>query len=302
MTDQPQPGRRYRAAFAAAAARGEGPLVFPFLTAGFPTPAETPALVEAALRGGAAGLEIGVPFSDPLADGPTHQNAYTAALAAGASLETALEAARAARDFAPQVPITLMGYLNPFLAWGAASNSVAGDPANERAREPGQAVGRPMEALARSAAEAGVDGVIVVDLPVDESDATRDVFARHGISLIYLLAPTSTDARIEAVTSRASGFIYLVSLTGVTGERDRVAADFESFVARVRAQTDTPLAVGFGISTREHVLEVGRLVPAAIIGSALTTTIASAPPNGRAAAVERYLEVVTGRRSEETRE
>ena len=125
-------------------------------------------------------------------------------------------------------------------------------------------------------------------------------FAQHGLSLIYLLAPTSTDERIAAVANRASGFIYLVSLTGVTGARDQVAADFEAFVGRVRALTDTPLAVGFGISRREHVAEVGKLVPAAIIGSALTTTIASAPVGDRAAAVERYLEVVTGRRSEET--
>ena len=294
MSTHAEPGHRYREAFAAAEGRGDGPLLFPFLTAGFPTPEETPGLIEAALRGGAAGLEIGVPFSDPLADGPTHQSAYTTALAAGASLQTALDAVRSARAFAPDAAITLMGYLNPFLAWGAQQDSDSD--------EPGEAVGRPMEALARSAAEAGVDGVIVVDLPVDESDATREVLAKHGISLIYLLAPTSTEARIEAVAERASGFIYVVSLTGVTGERDRVAADIESFVERVRSRTDTPLAVGFGISRREHVVQVGKIVPAAIIGSALTTTIASAPPDGRAAAVERYIEVVSGRRSEETRE
>ncbi len=294
MSTPTEPGLRYRAAFATAESRSDGPLLFPFLTAGFPTPEETPALIEAALRGGAAGLEIGVPFSDPLADGPTHQSAYTVALSAGASVQTALDAARTARAYAPDSALTLMGYLNPFLAWGAEP-----DPDSS---EPGEAVGRPMEALAKSAAEAGVDGVIVVDLPVDESDATREVLAQHGISLIYLLAPTSTEARIDAVVQRASGFIYLVSLTGVTGERDRVAADFEQFVARVRAKTDTPLAVGFGISKRAHVVEVGKLVPAAIIGSALTTTIASAPPHGRAAAVERYIEVVTGRRSDETSE
>lgn len=294
MSTHAELGRRYREAFAAAESRGDGPLLFPFLTAGFPTPKETPALIEAALRGGAAGLEIGVPFSDPLADGPTHQNAYNTALEAGASLRTALDAVRTARAYAPESALTLMGYLNPFLAWGAQEDADAD--------EPGEAVGRPMEALARSAADAGVDGMIIVDLPVDESDAAREVLASHGISLVYLLAPTSTEERIQAVAQRASGFIYLVSLTGVTGERDRVAADFEEFVGRVRSMTDTPLAVGFGISTREHVVEVGRLVPAAIIGSALTTTIASAPPDGRTQAVERYIEVVTGRRSHETRE
>ena len=287
-------GKRYRDAFAASASNGDGPLVFPFLTAGFPSPEETPELIRAALRGGAGGLEIGVPFSDPIADGPAHQHAYTVALAAGATLETALDAVRIARQAAPNAPITLMGYLNPFLSFGSSIRNEAGDP--------GAAVGQPMEPLAQRTAEAGADGVIVVDLPVDESDAAREAFARHGISMIYLLAPTSTEERIAAVAERASGFIYLVSLTGVTGARDQVAADFEAFVGRVRALTDTPLAVGFGISRRAHVEEVGKLVPAAIIGSALTSTIASAPVDGRAEAVERYLEVVTGRRSEETSE
>ena len=287
-------GKRYREAFAASAERGDGPLLFPFLTAGFPTPAETPELVRAALRGGASGFEIGVPFSDPLADGPVHQDAYTKALAAGATLETALEAVQVAREFAPEAPITLMGYLNPFLSVGKTSTNVSDDP--------GEALGDPLEPLAQRAAEAGADGVIIVDLPVEESDAARAVLARHGLSLIYLLAPTSTEARIAAAAERASGFLYLVSLTGVTGARDQVAADFASFVARVRSLTETPLAVGFGISRREHVVEVGKLVPAAIIGSALTTTIGSAPPDGRAEAVQRYLEVVTGRRSETTDE
>jgi tryptophan synthase alpha subunit len=287
-------GQRYREAFAASEASGDGPLVFPFLTAGFPTPEETPELIRAALRGGAAGLEIGVPFSDPIADGPVHQDAYTVALAAGATLETALDAVRIARETMPDVPITLMGYLNPFLSYGSSSESESDDP--------GGAIGEPMNALAQHAAEAGADGVIVVDLSVDESDAAREVFARHGLSMIYLLAPTSTEERIAAVAERATGFIYLVSLTGVTGARDQVAADFETFVGRVRALTDTPLAVGFGISRREHVEEVGRLVPAAIIGSALTTTISSSARGGRAAAVQRYLEVVTGCRSEEISE
>ncbi len=285
-------GQRYQHAFAASAARADGPLLFPFLIAGFPTPEQTPDLIRAAIRGGAGGFEIGVPFSDPLADGPVHQDAYTVALAAGATLDTALDACRAARQAAPDIPITLMGYLNPFLSYGTSGR--------DETLAPGEAIGQPMQPLARRAAEAGVDGVIVVDLPVDESDAAREVFAAHGISLVYLLAPTSTEERIAAVAERASGFIYLVSLTGVTGARDQVAADFRAFVGRVRALTDTPLAVGFGISRREHVVEVGKLVPAAIIGSALTTTIASAPVDGRVEAVERYLEVVTGRRSETT--
>ncbi len=284
-------GQRYERAFAASAARGDGPLVFPYFTAGYPTPEETPDLIRAALRGGAGGLEIGVPFSDPMADGPTIQAANTVALAAGATLETSLDAVRAARSVDPDVPIQLMGYLNPFLSAGGDSSAEV---------DPGGAVGRPLQSLAKRAAAAGVDGVIVVDLPVEESDAARDAFAEHGIAMIYLLAPTSTAKRIEAVAERAAGFIYLISVTGVTGARESVASDFAVFVDRVRAQTDVPLAVGFGISRREHVEQVGQIVPAAIIGSALTATIRSALPDGRAEAVERYLEVVTGRRSEET--
>ncbi len=290
-----EPGKRYREAFAAAEARGDGPLVFPFLIAGFPTPAETPDLVRAALRGGAAGFEIGVPFSDPIADGPTHQEAYNVALDAGATVDTALDAVRIAREAGPDTALTLMGYLNPFLAWSEAQRD-----STETDDRPGQAVARPLEPLARRAAEAGADGIIVVDLPADESEATREVFAQHGISLIYFLAPTSTEERIASTVERASGFIYVLSLTGVTGERNQLPDDMASFVQRVRTQTDTPLAVGFGISRREHVEAVGDVAHAAIIGSALTATIASTPAEGRPQAVERFLEVVTGRRSEET--
>ena len=284
---------RYAAAFAEAPA-AERPLVFPYLTAGFPTPAESDALALAALRGGAAGLEIGVAFSDPLADGPTIQRANTAALAAGATVETALAAARAVRASGSQVPITLMGYLNPFLAYRApADRAGAGD-------SPAAEVGLPLQPIAAAAAEAGVDGVILVDLPVEESDPARETLAAHGIDLVFLLAPTSTPQRIAAVAERAAGFIYLVSVTGVTGARDEVAADLSEFVERVRRHTALPLAVGFGVRNRAQVEAIGRMCEAAVIGSALTSVIADAPPDGRTQAVERYLEVVTGRRRDES--
>ncbi len=289
---------RYRQAFDQAQLnRSLHPLVFPFLTAGFPTPAETNGLVAAALDGGAAGFEIGVPFSDPLADGPTHQRAYTVALSNGATLDTALDAARHARALKPDAPITLMGYLNPFLAYGASSDAKSGEDLHEST---GQAVGRPLESLAAAAADAGVDGIIVVDLPVDESDAARSVFADHGIDMIYLLAPTSTPARIAAVAERATGFIYLVSVTGVTGARDQLAADLAQVAQRIHAVTDVPLGIGFGITNREHVEQVGEIAQAAIIGSALTATIADAPAGGRETAVRQFLEVVTGRRRDES--
>ncbi len=281
---------RFQQAFASA----ERPLVFPYLTAGFPTPAETNELTLAAIRGGAAGLEIGVAFSDPLADGPTIQRANTAALAAGATVETALDAARAVRASGSDAPIALMGYLNPFLAYRAEA-STWDDHAT-----PADEVSRPLEPIAAAASAAGVDGMILVDLPVEESDPAREVLAAQGIDLIYLLAPTSTPQRIAAVAERAAGFIYLVSVTGVTGARDEVAGDLREFVQRVRERTDLPLAVGFGIRNRAHVETVGQLCEAAVIGSALTTTIAEAPPADRAHAVERYLEVVTGRRRDES--
>ena len=280
---------RYAAAFAGA----DRPLVFPYLTAGFPTPAQTNELVLAAIRGGAAGLEIGAPFSDPLADGPTIQRANTAALAAGATVETALDAARAVRAGGSDAPITLMGYLNPFLAYQPSdSGADSGTPAD--------GVGLPLQPIAAAAAEAGVDGMILVDLPVEESDPARETLAASGIDLVYLLAPTSTPERIAAVAQRAAGFLYLVSVTGVTGARNELAPDLREFVGRVREQVDLPLAVGFGIRNRAQVETVGQLCEAAVIGSALTTTIAEAPPSGRVQAVERYLEVVTGRRRDES--
>ena len=284
---------RYAAAFADAPA-AERPLVFPYLTAGFPTPAETNELTLAAIRGGAGGLEIGVAFSDPLADGPTIQRANTAALAAGATVETALEAARAVRAAGSDAPITLMGYLNPFLAYRADGRQAGGG------RSPAAEVGRPLEPLAAAASEAGVDGIILVDLPVDESDPARETLAAHGIDLIFLLAPTSTPQRIAAVAERAAGFIYLVSVTGVTGARDQIAPDLREFVQRVREHTALPLAVGFGVRNRAQVEAIGRMCEAAVIGSALTTTIADAPPTGRVQAVQRYLEVVTGRWRDES--
>lgn len=284
---------RYATAFAETPA-AERPLVFPYLTAGFPTPTETNELTLAAIRGGAAGLEIGVAFSDPLADGPTIQRANTAALAAGATVETALDAARAVRAAGSDAPITLMGYLNPFLAYRGDGRQAGG------AHSPAAEVGRPLEPLAAAASDAGVDGIILVDLPVDESDPARETLTAHGIDLIFLLAPTSTPQRIAAVAERAAGFIYLVSVTGVTGARDQIAPDLREFVQRVREHTTLPLAVGFGVRNRAQVEAIGRLCEAAVIGSALTTTIADAPPSGRVQAVERYLEVVTGRRRNES--
>jgi tryptophan synthase alpha subunit len=270
---------RYQAAFDAARERGET-LFMPYLTAGFPTPDETAPLLRALVRGGAGALEVGVPFSDPLADGPTIQRASTVALQQGVRLRAILDEIATLRADGIEVPVTLMGYLNPFISYQS-------DGASEE---------RGFEALARDAAAAGVDGCIIVDLPPEESDPYRDVLQAHGLALIYLLAPTSTAERIRAVADRAAGFVYLVSVTGVTGVRSALPSDLVDFVRRVRAGTDLPLAVGFGISDRAQVESVGELCEAAVTGSAVIRCVEEAPPADRVAVLQQFAEVMTGRR------
>ena len=270
---------RYEAAFDAARQRGET-LFMPYLTAGFPTLADTGPMLEALVRGGAGALEVGVPFSDPLADGPTIQRANTLALENGVRLRAILDEIAALRVGGVDVPITLMGYLNPFISYRSDGNGSSGG----------------FEGLARDAAEAGVDGCIIVDLPPEESDPYREVLQAHGLALIYLLAPTSTVDRIRAVAQRAAEFVYLVSVTGVTGVRSTLPPDLVEFVQRVRAATDLPLAVGFGISSRAQVESVGELCEAAVTGSAVIRCVEEAPPADRVAALRQFAEVMTGRR------
>jgi len=270
---------RYQMAFDAARQRGET-LFMPYLTAGFPTPGETEPLLRALVRGGAGALEVGVPFSDPLADGPTIQRANTVALQQGVRLRAILDQIAALRAHGVEVPITLMGYLNPFISYRSDGTSEASG----------------IDALARDAAAAGVDGCIIVDLPPEESDPYRDVLQAHGLALIYLLAPTSTAERIRAVAQRAAGFVYLVSVTGVTGVRSALPADLAAFVQRVRVGTDLPLAVGFGIADRAQVESVGELCEAAVAGSAVIRCVEEALPADRVAALQQFAEVMTGRR------
>ena len=266
---------RYARAFADTQVRGK-PLFMPYLTAGFPSPAETVSLVQALLRGGAGAIEIGVPFSDPLADGPTIQRASAIALQQGSNLRHVLADVRALRAARETAPITLLGYLNPFLAY----------------RSPDGATG--FEAVARDVVAAGADGCIIIDLPPEESDAIRATLRQAGLHLIYLLAPTSTDERIRAVAERASGFIYLVSVTGVTGTRTNLPPDLVEFVTRVRRGTDLPLALGFGLATREQVETVGKLCEAAVIGSAVILLLEATPPADRPAALQLFAEEITG--------
>jgi tryptophan synthase alpha chain len=242
-----------------------------FVTVGYPDIESTPGLVRALVDGGADIIELGIPFSDPLAEGPTIQKSSFHALQQGTTMEACLEVVRKLRADGVEAPLVFMGYYNPILAYG-------------------------IDRFARDAAAAGADGVIPVDLPPEESDELHAALKANGLDLVYLLAPTSTEERIKAVGERASGFVYCVSLTGVTGSRDTLAGGLEEFVGRVRKQISLPLAVGFGISQRKHFEAVARIADAAVIGSAIIDEIAECGPSEREVRLKHYAEVVTGRR------
>lgn len=228
-----------------AVAKAEGRAAFlPYYPIGYPTVDESLAAIEAMAAEGVDGFEIGVPFSDPLADGPTIQAATQIALENGVTVRACLEAVQTLRARGVRQPMLLMGYLNPLLAYG-------------------------VEAYVHDARAAGADGLIVPDLPPEEAGTLAAACARGGLALIFLVAPTSTEARIRQVAERATGFIYLVSVTGTTGARESLPPGLPDFVARVRALTDQPLVVGFGIGRPEQARQVGALTDGFIVGSAL---------------------------------
>ena len=231
--------------------RGNGhPGLVTYVTAGDPDLERSAQVLEALDRGGADVLEVGVPFSDPLADGPVIQRATERALAAGATLPKVLDMVARTRGLV-RAPIVIFSYANPILRMGA-------------------------EAFAERAARAGVDGVLMLDLPIEEADDFREMMARRGIDTIFLLSPTTTDARIRKAAELGRGFLYAISRLGVTGARSEVASGAREIVQRIRAATDLPVALGFGISKPEHVREVGRWADAAVVGSALVNVIAEA--------------------------
>jgi tryptophan synthase alpha chain len=225
--------------------------LMPYLTMGYPTRDSALDLVPAITEAGADLIELGVPFSDPLADGATIQASSQRALGNGMTLTLCLDQAAALRAREVNIPFVLMGYYNPILRMG-------------------------VERFAQRAAAAGIDGAIVPDLPPEESDELRAALDRNGIDLIFLLAPTADETRVRAVAARACGYLYLVSLVGVTGARDQLPAGLESFVARVRAVSDLPLAVGFGIGSPAQAARVARIADGAIVGSALIRAIGAA--------------------------
>ena len=219
-----------------------------YITAGDPDLDRTAGILRALDRAGADVLEVGVPFSDPLADGPVIQRATERALAAGTTLSGVLELLRSIRgDIA--APVVIFSYANPILRLGA-------------------------EQFADRARAAGVDGVLVLDLPIEEADEFRTMLTRRGIDTILLLSPTTTDDRLRRAAALGSGFLYAISRLGVTGARDALAAGARDMVGRIRKVSDLPVALGFGISKPDHVREVGQWADAAVVGSALVDVIA----------------------------
>jgi tryptophan synthase alpha chain len=224
-----------------------GKALIGYLTAGDPSLDRTPALVAALVRGGVDLVELGVPFSDPIADGPVIQRASERALRASASLRAVLEIARQIRRTS-EVPLLLFTYLNPVLRYG-------------------------IEALAKDAVAAGIDGILLTDLSVEEAAAHVAVLRAHNLDTVFLAAPTSTEARLRLIAQYSSGFAYLVSRVGVTGERDSLAASAAPLVEAMRRVTDLPLAIGFGISRPEHVAAAGALADGVVVGSAIVHLI-----------------------------
>lgn len=218
-----------------------------YLTAGDPRPEETASLVLALERGGADLIELGLPFSDPIADGPVIQRASERALRAGMTLPRLLETVREIRRHS-EIPLLLFSYLNPLLKYG-------------------------FERLAREAVEAGIDGVLLTDLSVEEAADTVRRLREQGLDRVFLAAPTSTERRLRLVAEHSSGFVYLVSRTGVTGEQQSLSDAAGPLTRRMRELTELPLAVGFGISTPQQVAEVSRMADGVVVGSAIVHLI-----------------------------
>ena len=230
----------------------------PFVTAGDPSPAHIPDVLRALVGNGADVIELGVPFSDPMADGPTIQRASERALRAGTGLALILDAVKQYRREDDRTPIVLMGYANPVEHMGTAK-------------------------FASRAKDAGVDGVLIVDYPPEESGPWAEALAGAGIDPIFLLSPTSSEARIDLVARMAKGYIYYVSLKGVTGSANIDTADVERMLARIRARTAVPVGVGFGIREPQTARAIARFADAVVIGSRIVEEIERAAPDQAAA-------------------
>ncbi|QIK36834.1 tryptophan synthase subunit alpha [Caldichromatium japonicum] len=233
--------------FAALRAKGRKALI-PYITAGDPKPEVTVTLMHALVEVGADLIELGVPFSDPMADGPVIQRATERALAQGVRLRDVLAMVESFRRSDPETPVVLMGYLNPLERVG-------------------------YQAFAEHARAAGVDGVLIVDVPPEEGDELVEVLRAYGLDLVYLLAPTSTDERILRIGERASGFVYYVSVKGVTGAGHLDAADVAAHLKRIKSMIALPVGVGFGIKDTATAAQIASIADAVIVGSAIVSRI-----------------------------
>jgi tryptophan synthase alpha chain len=241
--------------------KSEGRLgLIAYLTVGYPSLAATPELVEAVANAGADLIELGIPFSDPLADGRTIQASSQAALKGGAGVSAALEVASQARR-RTGVPLLFMTYINPVLAFG-------------------------LDRFCRAAAEAGIDGLIVPDVPPEEAGQLRSCAHQAGLDVVFFVAPTSTEARIQAACAAASGFVYCIAVTGITGARESLDPTVLPLIARVRRHTDLPVVVGFGLSRSDHLQALKGKADGAIIASALLDAIGRSPDQAVAAAAQ----------------
>jgi tryptophan synthase alpha chain len=249
----------------------------PYMMAGYPDRDSALAVAEA-YAGSADLVELGVPFSDPLADGPTIHAAATTALAAGANLETAIEICEVISD---RVPVVFMVYANMVFA---ADGPIRQGHLDESARR------RVCEEFARRAREAGAAGAIVPDLPLEEAEGVRAAFDDAGLALVPLVAPTTPAERRARICAAARGFVYVVSTVGTTGERDEIPAELAELVAATKAEADVPVAVGFGIGTPAQAVQVGRIADGVIVGSRLVRAAGEAgSPDAAAEAVGAFL-------------
>ncbi|HQV93143.1 MAG TPA: tryptophan synthase subunit alpha [Anaerolineales bacterium] len=237
------------------------PIFMPYFPLGYPDLDTSIDVIEALANSGADLIEVGLSFSDPLADGPVIQRATQIALEKGITVKKALEAVKELRSRGVDIPLILMGYYNPMLAYG-------------------------LEKFVRDAAEVGADGFIIPDLPMEEAEEFMSVVGADGrppLPLIPMLAPTSSPERMEMIARNAKGFIYLVSVTGVTGERKSISDGLGELIARVRQHTSAPVCVGFGISTPEQAQEVGKMADGVIVGTACVKTIGGSEKPAEAA-------------------
>ncbi len=268
MNDLQVPVTRFDAAFGARPETSP-PGLIPYFTAGYPHLESVAGLLLAAQRAGCIAAEVGIPFSDPLADGPTIQRTGQVAIGNGMTLAIAVDQVRDARERGVTIPLAVMTYVNPVLSFG-------------------------VEEFARSAAGAGVDGVILPDLPLDEAADMRATMHAAGVAVIPLVAPTTTPERLARICSTAAGFVYCVGVTGVTGARRDIADDALRLLDAVRLLTPVPRALGFGLSTHEHLTSLQGHVEAAVVGSALLDSIGAAAGDDAEATAERFLRAMNG--------